>query len=166
MAACYENCEQFQLGGEIEYATGYMLDANIFDKVLDNKINADLFLIHPHHIVVTHIQKDELEKTPDAERRAALLEIFNQVAVKPTAGFIWGVSKWGQCTWGDDVVLKKRRHDTEFKIGTHDRDALIAYTAFKKGLTLVTEDKRLLKDMESVEEKAIDCKSFLERIRR
>jgi|Laugrefa1bdmlbdn_1035148.scaffolds.fasta_scaffold01116_5 hypothetical protein len=158
------NLEQSQLGIDMEYVKGYMLDSNAFDKVVDHKIYSDLFSTHP--IFVTHIQKGELENTPDAEKRAALLNILHQVGVIPTESFIWGVSRWGECTWhdGDDGVLQTLRGlkpTTDIKIGNHDRDALIAYSAFKNDLTLVTEDKDLLKKMKSVGGKAIDVKSFL-----
>lgn len=100
----------------------YMLDTNVFNHVLDGKV--DVSALAGKDLVATHIQRDELTNTKDQVRRAALLEVFNELTpdqavtssavadisvadgaaasvggVVPSETAIWGVSRWGQAKW-------------------------------------------------------------------
>ncbi len=95
-----------------------MFDTNIFNRILDEKDeNVHNRIIEGkdiHECFVTHIQRDELNATPDEERRKGLLEVFKDVnqALIPTESALWGVSRWGLSKWGKknglyDRILKQ-----------------------------------------------------------
>jgi len=48
----------------------YLLDTNVFNDVLDGKIS--LSKLAGRRVFATHIQHDELNNTPNQQRRAAL----------------------------------------------------------------------------------------------
>jgi len=131
----------------------YILDTNVFNHVLDGKISPEE--LQGHELFATHVQRDELEQTNSSERRIKLLSVFKYVAPNliPTKSAGWGVSRWGQCEWSDndgvyEAILDRVKHLDEMSKKTklpenQSRDALIAETAIKAGLTLVTNDKNL-----------------------
>jgi len=91
-------------------------------------------------ILQTHVERDELSAMPDKEKRVAVLAV--PVTLVSTSGAVWGVSKFGEATWGGgegDVKIDDVRSDAS----NHVRDALIAATAAAAADALVTEDKRL-----------------------
>jgi hypothetical protein len=102
---------------------GYMLDTNVFNDVLDGRVDANR--LKGHKLFVTHIQRDEINMTRDDARREALLASFAELStdmsptssavagvsvagaacpaasrsVVPTESGVWGVSEWGQAKW-------------------------------------------------------------------
>jgi predicted nucleic acid-binding protein len=105
-------------------------------------------------VFATHIQHDELNNTADQQRRADLAEYFERVAAEQlsTSGAMWDVSRWDQCEWNADDLLDKmspvlvdldKRARKKRRPGNQARDLLIAATAIKKNLTLVTNDANL-----------------------
>jgi hypothetical protein len=97
--------------------------------------------------VDTHIVGDQLAETPDAERRARLLDTWSampKVSV-PTHGAVWNLSRWDKATWGDgaDSGVTVPTMRTEGRGGLHD--ALIATTAAGAADVLVTNDDALAK---------------------
>lgn len=130
----------------------YMFDTNIYNHILDGSIT-----IESHKgkadFYATHVQIDELRKTKDSERKKVLLEIFNQF-VEPTDLIstetpIWDVSVWDGCKWNDDTRLYesiKTSLDSLNKNKSNNiQDALIADTAIKNNIILVTHDSHLYK---------------------
>ena len=149
----------------------YMLDTNVFNHVLDGKIA--LTTLVGKNLVVTHVQRDELARTPDEARRNALLKIFAELisdqaaasgrvadisatgvvpessgGVVPTESLVWNVSRWGQANWGtnDDMFANMKADlDALNKCKrNNDHDILIAETAVRNKFILITSDVDLL----------------------
>lgn len=122
-----------------------MLDSNAFDVLaLDDVVRAN---IERHvsdgivELVITHIQADELNKTPDDDLRRRLLRLT--VVATYTAGFVIGLSRL------DMAALM-----TEEEVGIYNavvagnptknaEDAVILLTARHDGLPVVTNERRL-----------------------
>jgi predicted nucleic acid-binding protein len=149
----------------------YMLDTNIFNHILDGSIslngieeNAELY--------ATHIQMDELNNTTDQNRRNALIKVFkslinNEVPTEstildvsrlgqsklggnrivPTESAIWCISKWDQASWAaEDSLYEPIKNELDKNNGyrtNNIQDALIAETAIKNNIILVTRDRDL-----------------------
>ncbi len=91
-------------------------------------------------LVSTHVQRDELSRIPDDEKRDAVQSI--PVARTATRGAMWGVSAWDECTWGDedgDKILAQVTNGNP----VHAEDALIGATADVAADVLVTQEHRL-----------------------
>lgn len=148
----------------------YMLDTNVFNHVLDGKIDAAR--LAARDLVATHVQYDELEQTKDESRRAALLAVFHKLTpeqavtasavagvsvaggasasgskVVPTESMVWNVSRWDQAKWGaDDGLFEAMRTELDAlnkRKKNNAQDILIAETAAKNGWVLVTSDSDL-----------------------
>ena len=127
---------------------GYILDTNVFNRAADGQIQ--LPDLHSEvHYFAAHVQLDELSATKDETRRAALLQQFFAIDPMPlpTESFVYDVSRWDLAKWGDGILfprikalLDARNHAKSSNI----QDALIAETAIKNSLTLVSEDADLL----------------------
>jgi len=133
-------------------AQAYMLDTNVFDRVLDGEISISSF--GGHRLLVTDIQRDELSKTTDDVRRTALLATFE--AISPEVGlassFAFDIEGAGfdQAYWNDGSEkfekMRKRLRELDRnnkKPLNQERDILIAETAIKNGVTLVSDDRNL-----------------------
>lgn len=127
-----------------------MFDTNVFNHILDCEIQLEK-IPSEWKVYGTHIQRDEINQTPEnyKDRREALLEIFdNRLDVSlPTESAVWDVSSWGDCKWGNEedslyeVILDDLNKLN--KRSSNAQDALIAETAIKNDLVLVTNDKNL-----------------------
>jgi hypothetical protein len=86
-----------------------MFDTNIFNRLLDGKIEVDELESEENDYYVTHIQMDELNKCPDKERRGSLLRIFEEIYQKeiPTESVVLGVSRFNKAKFGDGKILEK-----------------------------------------------------------
>ena len=142
-----------------------MLDTNIFNHILDNKILIENF---PENLnlFITHIQLDELEKTRDQNRRKMLLTIFKKIDQEniPTESLVLSVSKLGKAKLGDENGLyKKIKLDLDEKEikQNNKQDALIAKTTIKNGLILVTDDSDLLEVTQKYNGEVINLEDFL-----
>ncbi|MGC1180884.1 MAG: hypothetical protein WA884_18130 [Methyloceanibacter sp.] len=132
---------------------GYMFDTVIFNKFADG----ELWLrdIGHRRVIATHVQHDELSNTERTDRKNLLLAAFESVAPEslPTSSAVWDLSKWDKARWPSpgsiynkllaqiqllDKKAKKKSHP-----GNQERDALIAETAIKERLVLVTNDASL-----------------------
>ncbi|AXK81124.1 hypothetical protein DW352_11720 [Pseudolabrys taiwanensis] len=121
-----------------------MLDTNIFDAlVADPSTLAKLLAAVAEGrmtILSTHIQRDQLGRIPDDEKRAKVLAIpTEQIA---TSGAVWDVSRWGEATWGDTATNQALDQLIGGNV-RHAPDALIGVTAAHHVDLLVTEDARL-----------------------
>jgi len=148
----------------------YMLDTNVFNHVLDGRINIDD--LDGLTFAATHIQSDELRNTKDEIRRAKLLGIFSRLiehpeptntfvagvsvaggarvgsgGMVPTESAIWGVSRWGEAKWGvgDGIFTGMRQELDALNKGKRNNvhDALIAETAIRNNFILITSDSDL-----------------------
>ena len=152
---------------------GFMFDTNIFDKVLDGKIDLPRGLKY----YVTHIQFDEIQNMPDGkkERREKLLKLFRLIPKEliATEGTVLGISRLGMAklTVKEDAELYekmlKRLEELDKKAGkkksieNQARDVLIALTCIKNCLTLVTNDENLKEVTQEFQGSAVTFKQFL-----
>ena len=113
----------------------YMVDTNIINRILDHNLDLEIFRNPSSEFFVTHIQKDEIVKTPDINRRNDLLSIFNEISKSvSTESGLYGISKYGAGKYSSDGLVKKIRMelDKKEKRRNNPHDALIADTAIKK----------------------------------
>ena len=134
-------------------SAGYMLDTNLFNRVADDDVALGAF--QGLRLYATHVQWDELNATKDIGRVAALRKAFELVGPKVvvTSSAVWDVSKWDQAGWGTEdgffqrMLKRLRELDAETGKPHRDpnnpvRDVLIAETAIKNGLTVISGDQR------------------------
>lgn len=124
----------------------YMLDTNIFNRVLDGRF--DLSTLPGHDYRATPVQYEELKACQDQARRASLLEVFQQIApeIEPAA-FALDVAGAGL----DEGVFRERETasavlsdlDATRKKDNNAADSVIAEAALYGGHVLVTADRRL-----------------------
>ncbi|MGH8453869.1 MAG: type II toxin-antitoxin system VapC family toxin [Nevskiales bacterium] len=149
-----------------EQNNGFMLDTTVFNHILRDKPDISR-LTTTGRLFVTHVQHDEIINTQDLNRRQALLEVFHTVPVEklPTESAVWDVSKFDEAKWGaedglfqsllDKLNAKNKRKDN------NPSDILIAETAIRNGLTLVTDDSDLLEVVNEYGGKAVALADFL-----
>lgn len=122
-----------------------MLDTQIYDLIVDipgmakrlNQLSREGKVL----VLYTHIQEDELANIPDEQKRVAIAQIIRKKVV--TSGAVYGVSKYGQATYGDGSSGGISISDIRSLSRKHTKDALIATTTARNADVLVTEDKRL-----------------------
>ena len=134
--------------------TGYMVDTNVFDRILDGTV-AMTAIDGP--VYTTSIQRDEISAISNEEKRTLLLAIFHGSIKVNTPVGVWGVSSWDEANFGTpeqndfaekfaaellaaDRASGKRTKDP---LANSMRDALIAITARERGLVLITGDGNL-----------------------
>lgn len=128
----------------------YMFDTNVFNCILDGKIEICEFRARAI-FYATHIQLDELTATSNIQRRQELIAVFKSIVECnqiPTDSFFLGVSQLGEAKLGDaenDLCSKiKEELDKRNKNKRNNiQDSLIAETAEKNGLSLITHDADL-----------------------
>ena len=130
-----------------------MLDTNVFNHVQDGQIELEQFA--GHELFTTHVQHDELMRTRCPDKKAKLLSVFQKIELKiiPTNTFVADDSRIDQAkcsiSGGLYETLLNRIQELDKKTGkkkleiNQSRDARIAETAIKEGLTLVTNDQNL-----------------------
>ena len=120
-----------------------MVDTNIINRILDHDLELKVFKEAGKTFLATHIQRDEIKKTSDENRRKELLYIFEEIVNRvPTESALWGKSKWGECKWAEDNLVEEilKELDKKDKRRNNTEDALIADTAIKNDYVLVTDD--------------------------
>lgn len=153
-----------------------MLDTVIFNRIKDGNIDISIFL--KADFFITHIQDDEIQATKDPYRRGELKNVFkNIIQIKlPTESFLLGtsllddakitnpvktesavydISKYGKAKYPSvtnqfDFVCLKSALDKKRIHKNNAKDALIAETAIKNNLILVTDDKPLFEVMTEI----------------
>jgi len=121
----------------------YMIDTMIVNRILDYDLDLKYFKGEGIQIFTTHVQRDEINNTPNVTRRNELLSVFKQVENPiPTESALWGKSKWGESKWAADDLVEKilEELNKKDKRKSNPHDALIADTAIKNNYTLITED--------------------------
>jgi hypothetical protein len=132
----------------------YLLDTNVFNVVFKNLLAVEEFRGVP--LLVTHVQADELRATRCLATATGLLAVFEQIGPEetPTRSAVWDISKWDKASWPDEdevfdrMLVRLKALDTASGKKPRDpanqlRDILIAETAVKSGLTLVSDDVNL-----------------------
>jgi predicted nucleic acid-binding protein len=126
----------------------YMFDTNIFGQILKKMPEPERMLKSPNEFFVTHIQRDELNASPDWIKEK-LLTVFQVVPQQniATTSVIVGFSRVGGAKIGNGAVyesilvqldkVKPMEQDNNIK------DALIGETAVKNEIVLITNDKAL-----------------------
>jgi predicted nucleic acid-binding protein len=132
--------------------SGYMLDTTVFNHVLRGQLKPSA-LATRGPLFVTHVQHDEIRATKDATKRAQLLSVFRVVeaAQVATASAARDYSRFDRAGWSPDNRRFDRRFDSMLAAldgrnrskPNNPRDILIAETARRRGLGLVTNDDDL-----------------------
>jgi len=151
---------------EKKLSQGFMFDTNIFNSILDGEIEIELF--NRFKLYVTHIQSDELTNTRNIQRREKLTEIFQKIPQEkmPTESGAWDISSWDDFKWSDpndhlrEEILAEM--DSRKKKQNNQQDSLIAETALKNNLILVTNDGILMDTMKRFNGKSIGLQEFLD----
>ena len=153
--------------------TGYMLDTNIFNRVLDGQVRIDV--LQGRILFATHIQLKELRRTKCETRRMQLVALFRHLKPRKirTSTWFYGEDAIGEGLWasGDGVYerMLKRLEELDREAGkrpkgarrlNQSRDVRIAETAIKHGLTVVTTDPQLLKLIPEFGGRAITLDQF------
>jgi predicted nucleic acid-binding protein len=126
----------------------FILDTNVFNHLVEGKINMEeLPLEFP--ILITHLQRDEINNCPDPVKKSYLqswLRVLPDMEV-PTETMVWDVSQFDKAKWGDGEIYtkildqlnarKKRKNNANIN------DALIGEVAIKNQFVLVTNDADL-----------------------
>jgi hypothetical protein len=140
-----------------------MLDTNIFNRVCDGAIS--LGLLAERRPIATGVQPAELRATADAERREALLAIFHVIApdLVPASSFCFDIpgAGWDEAEWNDGtdrfqkmlarlvcLDLESGRHKSQSGdrlLKNQISDIVIAETAIKAGVSLISADGNLRK---------------------
>ncbi len=125
-----------------------MLDTTEFNAVAKGHVPISVFA--GRRLFATHVQLDELHKTPCKQLRAELRASFKEVATEnlPTESAVFDVSRWDQAKWPangsvfDQMLASLEARDKASEKRRLNRlcDILIAETAIKNGLILVSGD--------------------------
>jgi rRNA-processing protein FCF1 len=94
-------------------------------------------------VMRTHVNIDEVEATPDAERRGVLRVCVEDVSRPvPTGTAVFDVSRYGEARYGSTLAIAAFE-GVKISNPKHVKDALIAATAFFEDCVLVTRDNDL-----------------------
>ncbi len=146
-----------------------MFDTNVFNHILDGAADLKPYL-GKAKFYATHLQLDEINETPDDERRAALLKVFEEITSSsiptetfvldtsrlneaklggesfvPTESAVYGTSKYGQAKYSQSDNLYESITLKLKRKRSNTEDALIAETAIKNKYTFVTHDSDLFR---------------------
>ena len=132
---------------------GVMLDTNVFNALVDNKISR--VALSNHRLVATHVQIDELQATSDEDRRTRLKDLCFQIVEEflLTSSAVWDVSRWDQAKWGDCIRYQRmfdrlveldRKSGERIKPPNQERDVLIAETALCHDFMFASQDSNLI----------------------
>jgi predicted nucleic acid-binding protein len=134
----------------------YMLDTIVFNHVREKKISSASFA--GHRLLVIGVQADELRATKDVQLREELLAVFEEINPEGVlaSSFALDIEAAGldQACWNDgsgnfekmlDRLQQLDRKNKKKKLPNQLRDVLIAETAIKNKVTLVSGDKNLQK---------------------
>jgi predicted nucleic acid-binding protein len=127
---------------------GYMLDTNVFNYLVDREIEPSRVPAE-RQLFVTHVQINEIQNTRNSIRLQKLLAMFTAIESiqVPTASAVYGVSEFGECEFSSDdgmfESLLRKLNDQNKSKSNNVLDVLIAETAIKHRLTLVTDDRDL-----------------------
>lgn len=128
------------------------LDTNVVNRIADTKglLEEICAVAKEGRIIIVGIPtvRNELEQTPDLDRRALLVGVYDQLPREDVLdqASAWDLSNWGQSLWGDGShtgVSVEATRTGNTRAGA--RDGIITVTASGKADVLVTEDRELKK---------------------
>ena len=133
----------------------FMLDTNVFSRVLDGVLS--LPARGERRFLVTGVQADECRSTPRPTRRAGLLRTIEEIAPELclASSFCFDIEGAGfdQAEWNDGsgkfegMLARLKGLDKKQKTKAQNlnqiRDIVIAETAIKLGVVLVSDDAKL-----------------------
>lgn len=129
----------------------FVLDSNVFNQWAQNLLKREQFP-DDAEFVVTHVQIDELNNTPDRDRRALLLLNLAQwrPTLVPVESMVWDATRWDHAKWSDGemYIAIRAALDEQAERPNNVHDGLIAEVALKNGFTLVTGDGVLARTIE------------------
>jgi hypothetical protein len=150
-------------------STGWLLDTNIFNHILDGKYELNRF-VTCGGLHVTYVQWHELDATRDVNRRESLLAVFSLVPhiQRQIETAVWGQFPWGGEPWGKkgpyyEKILKALNRKNNGR-SSNPGDALIAETALVAGDTLVTDDWHLTEVARAFGVVVTDLSGFLQHL--
>jgi predicted nucleic acid-binding protein len=131
----------------------YVVDTNIINRLVDGTIQPE-DLPNDGQFIATHVQIDELNKTPDQERRARLFIKFATTVddVVPTESLVVGISRIGLSKVSDGKTYSSLRTALDARNKgkpNNGQDSLIAEVAIKRGCVLLTADSDLAEVVEN-----------------
>ncbi|HEU4471530.1 MAG TPA: type II toxin-antitoxin system VapC family toxin [Flavisolibacter sp.] len=147
----------------------YIFDTNFIDAVISGEIDTEAVDAFRRRIngtyFITHVQVDEMNRTPDEEKRAQMFlrALKLKFEIEPTSSFIIGYSRIEEGEIGEDDGLYERLMGENIR---HVEDAMIGETAIKNGMTLVTGDIRLYKAVKREGGQVIYNTGFAEMVKR
>ncbi len=127
----------------------YMLDTTEFNAVAKGHIPLSTYA--GFRVFATHVQLDELKNTVGEQKRARLISSFEAIGPEtlPTETALWDISKWDEAKYSAEDGLFDRMLTRLIELDRRDRgdnqkrDILIAETAIKNGLILLSGDHKL-----------------------
>jgi predicted nucleic acid-binding protein len=123
-----------------------MLDTCVFNWLLDGVVDASL-LPSPAEYFVTHVQRDEIAAERHAARRAQLFARLGELKPVriPTESWALGISRVGDFRLSEGVEFRRILDalDKKKRRKNNRSDALIAETALRNTLTLISADGAL-----------------------
>jgi len=127
----------------------YVVDTNIINWLVDGRLQLN-DLPRDEAFTATHVQRDELMKTKDEQRRAQLLTKFEStVQVEmPTESVVLDISRVGLAKLSDGRLYDSLRNGLDALNGgksNNGYDALIAEVAIENSWVLLTADSDLAK---------------------
>lgn len=147
----------------------YMFDTNIFNKILDGKIDASFFKAKGK-FYVTHIQSDEINNTPNEKRKQELLDIFSEIEQEriPTESFVLDYSRLNGGKLGNgtiyQIILDELNKKNPVRKASNIRDALIAETCIRNNLILVTDDRELSGSIQQYSMEVMKLNGFIKQL--
>jgi rRNA-processing protein FCF1 len=140
-----------------------MFDTNIFNHVLDGRIDIGSFNKR-HHYYTTHIQDDEVCATKDPLRRANLKALFENTTHVTTESAVVGISRIDRSKISDGDLYKRLLGELNRleRKDNNPKDALIAETAIKNGHILVSDDHNLREATMKMGGRAISLGDFIQ----
>lgn len=156
---------------QVEWLNGYMLDTTEINAVVKGTL--PISAIYGRLVFVTHVQLDEINKTPCEEKRAELQSAFKNIAPEhlATETFIVGVSQCGAARLSDGSTFaamlarhKALNKSSKRRLISQTCDILIAETAIRNKLTLVSGDATLRQVTIEFGGQAIDREHFMSAI--
>ncbi len=138
---------------------GYVLDTNIFNRMVDGKFSLES-LPAGCELVACHIQIDEINKTSDEDRRARLFLVLakQRITIASTETFVLDVSRLDNAKLGNGVrynEIKTALDQLNSMKKNNANDALIGELALANGHVLVTTDRDL-----AIVMRALGCEVF------
>lgn len=145
--------------------TKVILDTNVFIKLDELEIDINV-IRNVFDVYSTNAQKSELENIENEKLRMRRLQFYNSLSPKllPLESGLWvDKLRWEDSqTWKDEVgqnfdLIKGNSEKSNTII-----DALIAEVSIINNYTLVTDEKRIIKRVRSMNASVLNFESFVE----